>query len=244
VLIGAGFAYLQFSQQQQASHELLISNQVAKGYELLGNQKVVVQLGGIYALEGVMNASEQYHQPVLEALCAFVRDNTRSHIEASPTTETQAALTVIGRRSAGSGLVDLTDAQIPKAGLSDANLSEADLTGANLTGANFDGANLSGAKLYNANLTGAHLLRANLTGADLAGANLSHARLSYAKLSGADLRPVFCPTCAITDLTGADLEGAELTGASLSGANLSGANLSGRSTAISRLLGLLTGRLQ
>jgi hypothetical protein len=26
VLIGAGFAYLQFSQQQQASHELLISN--------------------------------------------------------------------------------------------------------------------------------------------------------------------------------------------------------------------------
>jgi hypothetical protein len=35
-----------------------------------------VQLGGSYALEGVMNTSEQYHQPVLEALCAFVRDGT------------------------------------------------------------------------------------------------------------------------------------------------------------------------
>jgi uncharacterized protein YjbI with pentapeptide repeats len=58
---GAGFAYLQFSQQQQASHELLISNQVAKGFEQLGSDKDVVRLGGIYALEGVMNTSEQYH---------------------------------------------------------------------------------------------------------------------------------------------------------------------------------------
>src|SRR3954471_6963178 len=33
VLIGAGFAYLQFQGQQQASHDLLISNQVSKGFE-------------------------------------------------------------------------------------------------------------------------------------------------------------------------------------------------------------------
>ena len=44
VLIGAGFAYLQFTQQQrtsqqqlQASHDLLISNQVSKGFEQLGS---------------------------------------------------------------------------------------------------------------------------------------------------------------------------------------------------------------
>jgi hypothetical protein len=66
VLIGAALAYLQFSQQQQtsqqqfsqqqlASHDLLISNQVSKGFEQLGSEKVVVRLGGIYALEGVMN---------------------------------------------------------------------------------------------------------------------------------------------------------------------------------------------
>jgi len=78
VLVGAGFAYFQFTQQQQSSHDLLISNQVSKGFEQLGNDKsTVVRLGGIYALEGVMNASEQYHRPVLEALCAFVRDATR-----------------------------------------------------------------------------------------------------------------------------------------------------------------------
>ena len=62
VLIGAFGAYLQFSQQQRASHDLLISNQVSKGFEQLGNKDaVVVRLGGIYALEGVMNNSDQYH---------------------------------------------------------------------------------------------------------------------------------------------------------------------------------------
>ena len=46
VLIGAGFAYLQFQQQreqfqeqQRAAQDLLISNQVAKGFELLGNKE-------------------------------------------------------------------------------------------------------------------------------------------------------------------------------------------------------------
>lgn len=32
VLIGAGVAYLQFTQQQQSAHDLLISNQVSKGF--------------------------------------------------------------------------------------------------------------------------------------------------------------------------------------------------------------------
>ena len=77
VLIGAGAAYLQFSQQQRVSHDLLISNQAAKGFEQLGNNKMVVRLGGIYALEGVMSGSEQYHQPVLETLSAFVRESTK-----------------------------------------------------------------------------------------------------------------------------------------------------------------------
>lgn len=84
VLIGAALAYLQLSQQQQtsqqqlrASRDLLISNQVLKGFEQLGSDRLVVRLGGIYGLEGVMNTSEEYYRPVLEALSAFVRDGTR-----------------------------------------------------------------------------------------------------------------------------------------------------------------------
>src|SRR6516165_9476509 len=54
-------------------------------------------------LEGVMNNSEQYHQPVLEALSAFVRDGTRTDTgDGPPTTDIQAALTVIGRRKSES----------------------------------------------------------------------------------------------------------------------------------------------
>jgi hypothetical protein len=94
VLIGAAFALFQFlqqqkaaqeqqqmmqnqfSQQQKAAHDLLISNQVSKGFEQLASDKMAMRLGGIYALEGLMNTSEQYHGSVIEGLCAFVRENT------------------------------------------------------------------------------------------------------------------------------------------------------------------------
>jgi hypothetical protein len=131
VLIGTGFAYYQSQLAQQATHDQLtatydqieaskaqiISQQVSKGFELLGQQgsdKLVVRLGGIYALEGVMNTSEQYHQPVLEALCAFVRDGTKGDTDQRPP-DIQAALTVIRRRAAGAGVVDLTGSHISKA---------------------------------------------------------------------------------------------------------------------------------
>jgi hypothetical protein len=188
VLIGAGsgavFAYLQLSQQQQGSRDLLISNQVAKGFEQLGSDKAVVRLGGIYALEGVMNNSVQYHLPVLESLCAFVRDGTRTVTRDSPpATDIQAALTVIGRRRTEigyGGVPDFSDAHIPSADLISANLSRAFLVGTKLTGADLSDANLSGADLFHADL-----FHANLSGAGLVGANLSGAKLSDADLRGA-----------------------------------------------------------
>lgn len=194
VLAGAAFAYLQFTQQQQAANdqlqaanELRISNQVAKGFEqLAAKDNVTMRLGGIYGLEGVMNTSEQYRVPVLEALCAFVRDNTRNkpaEVKAEDktvndkqplATDIQAALTVIGRRSAvEDGIVDLASANLSGAFLSGANLSRAFLSDANLSGANLSGANLSGAFLMGANLSGALLFRTNLSGANLSGAELS-----------------------------------------------------------------------
>src|SRR5215469_5332920 len=197
VLIGAGFAYLQFtqqqqtsqqqfSQQQQATRDLLISTQVSKGFEQLGSDKEVVRLGGIYALEGVMNTSEQYHEPVLEALCAFVRDGTRTDTGAGPpATDIQAALTVIGRRKViRTEIPDLHKApDLSKAHISKANLYLANLSGFDLSGANLSGANLSGANLSRANLSGAMLDSADLSGADLTGANLSAAFLGRANLT-------------------------------------------------------------
>ena len=67
-------------------HDLLISNQVAKGFELLGNKEkdITLRLGGIYAFEDVMNTSEENHKPVLEGLNAFVRENILGHQRQEP----------------------------------------------------------------------------------------------------------------------------------------------------------------
>ena len=224
ILVGAAFALAQFleqrdtaqkqiavsqdqvriSQQQvQASHDLLISNQIAKGFEQLGSDKIEVRLGGIYALEGILRMpppdkmSPDYRQPVLEALCAFVREHTiEMTVAAQPTTDVQAVLTVIGRRPEELKSVDL----------SDANLSGAYLIGAHLSDAYLGERQLSGAHLIQANLVGAHLIQANLgraelSNADLRAADLSGARLEEAKLNGADLSDA--------DLTGVSLDNQE-----------------------------------
>jgi Pentapeptide repeats (8 copies) len=248
VLFGAWLAFLQFSQQQQiaqsqiqqqeqAARDLLISNQVSKGFEQLASDKTAMRLGGIYALEGVMNTSErpeQYRGPVLEMLCAFVREYTIGKTVAEkPAIDIQAALTVIGRRK-GQELPDLAKVNIPGANLSRANLRGADLNGAFLNSAylsrvDLTGANLIGANLTGANLTGANLSRVDLTGADLTGANLGLAELNGAYLSGANL-------------TGANLSRSNLRSADLSGANLRGANLIGTNLSVAYPIGAdLTG---
>jgi uncharacterized protein YjbI with pentapeptide repeats len=230
VLLGAAVAYLQFSQQQRAVHDLLISNQVSKGFEQLGSEKVVIRLGGIYALEGVMNNSDQYHQPVLEALSAFVREGAKLPTTPpppgpptqGPPTDIQAALTVIGRRSAGHGIVDLTNANIAGANLRGAILTDANLRGANLTHADLIGADLTHAELSSADLTGAKLYEANLTGATLSHAKLTHAQLFGANLSLANL---YGANFSVADLTRANLYGANFSLADLTGATLNEVNL-------------------
>jgi hypothetical protein len=198
VLVGAAFAYLQFTQQQQASRDLLISNQVAKGFELLGNKdnQVEQRLGGIYALEGVMNTSKQYYQPVLEALCAFVRDETKARTgDEPPASDVQAALTVIGRRAADDAddqaaltFIGRRAADEGRPDLSSAHLQRVVLNRANLFAAILSGAYLNGAELHGADLRGALLNGAHLDGADLRGAHLFFTFLDGAHLDGANLR--------------------------------------------------------
>jgi uncharacterized protein YjbI with pentapeptide repeats len=240
VLFGGGFAYLQFVQQQQSSHDLLISNQVSKGFEQLGSDKVVVRLGGIYALEGVMNTSEQYRRSVLEALCAFVRNGTKDGSDRSPATDIQAALIVIGRRRpGGAGVVDLTGAHLAKADLRKVNMSRADMIGADLSGADLSDADLSDANMTNdlmrnSNLTGADLKRGWLGGADLSGAKLSIAKLDGANMGDADLHHADLGVAHVNrasllraKLIGAKLIAADLLDSDLTGADLSDADLRG-----------------
>lgn len=165
-----------------------------------------MRLRGIYALEGVM----KYHQPMLDALCAFVREGMI--IADTPATDIQAVLTVIGRRKEGSGDVDLANAKIPKANLGAANLSGTMLFHINMRGAFLLDANLSQAFLKGANLESANLVRSNLVRAEMSGASLKGANLIRANM-------------VRTILFRADLSGTGLDGADLSFVNLRNATV-------------------
>jgi uncharacterized protein YjbI with pentapeptide repeats len=237
VLLGAAFAYYQSqlaAEQAQlslkASSDLLISQQTSKGFEQLGNDNIIVRLGGIYALEGVMNTSAAYHKPVMEALAAFIRqkalteatqnpDPATSNVPLNTPTDVQAALTVLGRRAPehDEGRINLYEAKLVRASLISANLVNANLIGADLRSADLRGAFLNYAYLQSADLRSANLTHAYLQGADLRNAELTRANLSEAILIGANLSGA--------DLRNANLNSAELNDADLSSADLNGADL-------------------
>ena len=117
-------------------------------------------------------------------------------------------------RLAGADLsgLNLGEARLDRADLTDVNLSGAILLRANLSEARLRGADLSGA-----NLTGARLLHSDFSNANLQKADLSGTRAHGAVFNGADLRG--------TRLDNADLSRASLGGASVSGASGSGSKL-------------------
>ncbi|MFJ3439211.1 pentapeptide repeat-containing protein [Streptomyces cyaneofuscatus] len=190
----------------------------------LGEDKMDVRLGGIYALERIMQDSRRDQPTISNVLATYIR----THAAKPPAkgqdvpADVQAALTVLATRDTkrdGAFVLDLHGAKLPNvnlaatpAALHDANLRGVDLSGARMFGANLRNANLSSAKLSGANLVGANLV-ADLSGADLSGANLSSANLSSANLSNANLSSanLFGADLSIADLSGADLGGADLT---------------------------------
>jgi hypothetical protein len=185
-----------------------LTERYTKAIEQLGNDKLDVRLGGIYALERIAVDSERDHPTVVEVLSAFVREHGQPAIQPSlvddgdangeptspsprpsPPTDVQAAVTVLGR--------------LPRR----KDVSRGDLAGAHLAGAALDGAHLEGANLINAHLEGATLSEAHLEQAMLAFAYLKGAWMSKAHLEGAYLGS-------------AHLEEADLREAHLEGANL------------------------
>jgi hypothetical protein len=163
----------------QVNREGQVTERFTKAITQLGDEKLEIRLGGIYALERISRDSTRDYGPIMEVLTAYVRDKAPWPTEeppeggqeppqpTRPPTDIQAVLTTLGRRAHPLPRLDLTDTN---------------LRGANLEGADFEGANLRGA-----NLEEAILWRANLWRADLLGANLQEAYLLGANLEGATL---------------------------------------------------------
>ena len=206
----------------------------------LGDEKLEVRLGGIYALERIARDSEKDHGPIMEVLTAYVRLHAKAPTEkpaeareepavsgllspgakkpaikpvpeVKPRTDIQAILTVLGRRSRTYGKGEAQRLDLRQTDLRGANLIEAHLEGAVLWKAHLEGAGLGSAHLEEAVLT-AHLEGAFLVGAHLEGAFLGSAHLERAALSGAHLEK-------------AHFEDAHLEGAFLQKAHLEGADL-------------------
>jgi hypothetical protein len=233
---------LQLTQEElRLTREGQITERFTRAVEQLGNDKVDVCLGGVYALEWIAKTSEMDRATTItEVLAEFVRSHapwvTRSPgAETSHPTPTvdehiqwlqdrapavQAALTVLGRRG-------------DRPGDTAVHLGRVDLRRSFLPGAK-----LPGAWIRDANLARAHLPMINLDNTHLDHTDLRHALLENASLIGAVLCHAYLDNA---DLRGAHLQGADLRGAHLQGADLSGAELDGAD--LSKTVGLTQAQL-
>ncbi|WP_330306191.1 MULTISPECIES: pentapeptide repeat-containing protein [unclassified Streptomyces] len=255
----------QSSKELRISEQGQITNRFNAAITNLGSQSVDMRLGGIYALQRIMEDSSRDHLTVISVLAAYVRQHApipvsgakqteATSTEHSPPTDVQAAINVVGngRDSRSGEMVDLSRTNLRRLkpmGMSryyntavtninfhDVVLEESDLSGAELSYVDFRHSDMRGANLSVATLYGA-----KLHGTDLSTTNLAHARLcALGTTNGRRWKVCADLSDAVltsANLTGADLPYVNLTKANLTAANLTGANLTGANLTGANLTG-------
>ena len=221
----------------------LLNERYQKGAEMLGNERLPVRLGGIYALQQLAEDHlEGYHRQAMRLLCTFVRYPSRSQRLAgtgqsdekgSPIRpDVGAAIDAIAYRSDQAitleteyrFTVHLNSADLRGAKLAHAKLTGAVLRNANLAHAKLRHANLVDTDLVNVDMCDADFYRANLCNADLTNTKLINARFVYANLTRAYLNDA---KAAKADFREAIMEGVDLSKAIMPCATLVDANLTG-----------------
>ena len=226
----------------RVSEEGQITDRFSKAIEQLGSvgeDKLAIRLGGIYALERIAKDSAKDHGPVMEVLTAFVRsyrpalspktikhqkgrskenieDETQNdHTRQRSKIENQKQILPQDIRS----ILTVIERRIK-----DFNKSKVDLSGVKFKRIELPFINLSGTFLREADLSWANLRESNLCRANLYLCNLSGTNFFEAYLYEADLRRA---NLQEANLSGAILEKAKLGGANLKGVNFRGADLRG-----------------
>jgi hypothetical protein len=151
-----------------------ITNRFANAIEQLGHDNPDVRIGGVFSLERITRDSAGDRQTVVEVLATFVREHTRDGPR-TPKSNTvnadvQAALTVLGRRTAVSE--EARRLNLYHSGLNDADLMGADLRGAMLYYSRLVDASFPRARLDDAGLSFCYAERAAFSHASARGANL------------------------------------------------------------------------
>ncbi|MFZ4270255.1 pentapeptide repeat-containing protein [Streptomyces arboris] len=251
----SGVQTRQTNEQARDERALVKEGQITDRYTAavanLGEDTLDVRLGGIYALERIMQDSSRGQPTIANVLAAYIR----THAAEPPgkgkrvPADVHAALVVLANRDQthDKGFYpDLRSARLPGiefigpsrratgADLSEANLSGADLSGADLretdlSNADLSDANLLSATMFKVDLSNATLARSTIEGVVLAEANLHRADLSRADLSGSALVGANLTEAALDEVTGAgvQLSSANLTRPSLRDARLSRVDLRG-----------------
>ncbi|MCX5338246.1 pentapeptide repeat-containing protein [Streptomyces sp. NBC_00140] len=230
IAVGASVALVYTVRNYRLTRRGQVTDRFTKALERLGSSEMYIRIGGILALEQIVQDARDQAPHAAQILNAFLRDRapqrpqtkvcetsrvaarwwraarrtalpTATSLPVRPQSDVQAALTALSR-PASRRHVDPAQ----HIGLSGLHLQLAELSGADLSGAKLVCADLSEAFLADADLSWANLAGANLSSAQLCGADLS-----FAQLFGADL--------SAADLSGADLTRADLTGADLRNVN-------------------------
>ena len=163
----------------KVAEEIQITERFTRAIAQLGDDKMAIRLGGIYALERIARDSPKDHWQVMQVLTAYIRENSPSNwtmTQPQPFRpipfDIQAILEVIGRRNSryetAGQVIDLRMSNLTGAELEGADYQKADFRLTILQNVYFKNANLKGANLFQANIENAFL-----EGADLRGANLS-----------------------------------------------------------------------
>ncbi|WP_327354770.1 pentapeptide repeat-containing protein [Streptomyces sp. NBC_01304] len=228
-LVFSAITVKQSSSDRRVAEEAAVTGRFSTATSQLDDESVDIRLGGLLALERLIEDSPRDHQAIARLLCAYVRVHASTEREGDDAPEdVVAALRILGERQSLSEFVetpyDLHAVRIRQLVLEGVNFSEADFTEAELPELFLEGQDLMSVKLDRAVLTDAELVNADLREAELDAAQLTRADLSEAVLEGASMVGTQLEEA---DLQGAELRYADLSGADLSGADLSDANLSG-----------------
>ncbi|MFF4507668.1 pentapeptide repeat-containing protein [Streptomyces sp. NPDC001401] len=251
----AAFTWISIKQvnsEQSITREGQITDRYNVAVQNLGNSSQDVRLGGVYALQRIMQDSSRDQPTIVDVLAAYVRahaakspdkaspDGGPNQVMHTPASDVEAALSVLRDRESrhdGSAQLDLSGRALNDTDLHGADFHGADLQDADLRGMNLRGTDLHAANLFGAELSGS-LLNQKLRGADFHDAILNVADLYYSDLVGVNMRGAKLGGATLThswllrtDLGGATLRGADLGGSSLRKANLAGADLEGATLA-------------
>ena len=216
-----------------------------------------VRLGAIYALERIARDSERDHWPIMEVLCAYIRnpqncgipvENTEpssdpkfSHYkwgQPIPATrvDVQAAVTVLGRRQKNRKLferrrnlrLDLRSANLQHASIS-GDFDFADFGSSRLDLAQIRKAHLNNAQLVSVQAIGCYISDTKMENANLQAANFDRSRFVRvdAALASFSEASAVKATVSHVDLSEGELLGINLRGAVIVNSSFEGASLHG-----------------